>query len=79
MKTTLRDIAIEEIAESPHNPRRVCDEALLEELADSIREQGVLEPLLVRPRAQAAARAKATEQKKATKRARAAREVRDGA
>ena len=52
MKTTLRDIAIEEIAESPHNPRRVYDEAALEELADSIREQGVLEPLLVRPRAQ---------------------------
>jgi ParB/RepB/Spo0J family partition protein len=52
VKTTLRDIAIEEIAESPHNPRRVYDEAALEELADSIREQGVLEPLLVRPRAQ---------------------------
>src|SRR6266536_3446329 len=34
---------------SPDNPRRRIDEAALAELAASIREQGVLEPILVRP------------------------------
>lgn len=44
----MQTIPIGEIAESPHNPRRVYDEAALADLADSIREVGVLEPLLVR-------------------------------
>ena len=34
---------------SPHNPRKRFDEAKLKELADSIRADGVLEPILVRP------------------------------
>jgi ParB/RepB/Spo0J family partition protein len=46
---TFTDIEIDQIAESTSNPRRRFGE--LEELATSIREQGVLEPLIVRPHA----------------------------
>ncbi len=35
--------------ESKTNPRRTFEEAALKELAESIRSQGVLSPLLVRP------------------------------
>jgi len=34
---------------SPYQPRRAMDETLLEELAASIRQRGILQPLLVRP------------------------------
>jgi ParB family chromosome partitioning protein len=34
---------------SPYQPRRNMDEGLLEELAASIRQRGILQPLLVRP------------------------------
>jgi ParB/RepB/Spo0J family partition protein len=37
------------IVPSADNPRRSCDERRLQELAASIREHGILEPLLVRP------------------------------
>ena len=46
---TYRNIPITELKESPTNPRKVFDEASLEELAESIRSKGVLLPLLVRP------------------------------
>lgn len=36
------------IQESPHNPRRSYDATALEELADSICRQGILQPILVR-------------------------------
>ncbi len=39
---------IEEIRPNPHQPRKHFDEAKLQELADSIKEKGILEPLLVR-------------------------------
>src|SRR5262245_22283702 len=42
--------AIEEVHPSREQPRRHFDEARLEELAGSIRELGVLEPILVRRR-----------------------------
>jgi ParB family chromosome partitioning protein len=38
------------LAESAMNPRRSFDEAALNELAESIRTQGLLSPLLVRPK-----------------------------
>lgn len=44
-----RNIPLSQIAESPDNPRKFYDKAKLQELADSIREKGVLEPVLVRP------------------------------
>ncbi len=44
-----RDLPLESLTESANNPRRRFDEAALNELADSIRTQGILAPLVVRP------------------------------
>jgi ParB family chromosome partitioning protein len=43
-----RDLPLESLAESANNPRRRFDEAALSELAESIRTQGILAPLVVR-------------------------------
>jgi len=48
MAETLQQIPIEKLAPSPFNPRKAFAKAELAELADSIRAQGVIEPLLVR-------------------------------
>lgn len=45
----LEEIAIEAIRPNPHQPRVHFDEESLSELAASIREIGVLQPILVRP------------------------------
>jgi len=42
-------IVIDNLLPSRFQPRQVFDEVLLNDLADSIREKGVLQPLLVRP------------------------------
>src|SRR5436190_749302 len=42
-----REIAIDEVVPNPSQPRRQFDEARLEELAASIREHGLLQPVLV--------------------------------
>ena len=47
--TEYRNVPLTALEESQTNPRRIFDEAALKELADSIRSQGVLSPLLVRP------------------------------
>jgi ParB family transcriptional regulator, chromosome partitioning protein len=47
---SLRHLPIEAITPNPNNPRTIFDEAELEELAKSIRERGLLQPLVVRPR-----------------------------
>jgi ParB family chromosome partitioning protein len=47
--TEYRELPLSQLNESKSNPRRVFDEAALKELAASIRSQGVLSPLLVRP------------------------------
>ncbi|MCQ0986991.1 ParB/RepB/Spo0J family partition protein [Jiella marina] len=44
-----RSVPIDRIAPNPHNPRRVFNQAELDELAASIRQHGVVQPLLVRP------------------------------
>jgi ParB family chromosome partitioning protein len=49
-RAELRDVAVELIAPNPSQPRRRFDEDALEALADSLRERGVLQPVLVRPR-----------------------------
>lgn len=46
---TFQMIAVSSLTESPLNPRRSFDEEKLAELTESVREKGVLEPLLVRP------------------------------
>src|SRR5580698_2525353 len=43
------EIPVELVKANPDQPRRHFDEAELEELARSIREKGVLQPILVRP------------------------------
>jgi ParB family chromosome partitioning protein len=45
----VREVAIELIRPGAFQPRRHFDEAELEALAQSVREKGVLQPLLVRP------------------------------
>ena len=47
--SSIQDIALAKIRESKTNPRRLFDEAKLAELADNIRQHGVLQPILVRP------------------------------
>ena len=44
-----REVAVDRITPSPFQPRRTFDEAKLEELAASIRYQGIIQPLVVRP------------------------------
>ena len=41
------EIAIEEISPNPHQPRQVMDHTKLQELADSIIEHGLIQPLIV--------------------------------
>ena len=43
------EIAVDAISPNPNQPRRRFPEAELEELAASIRQKGVLQPILVRP------------------------------
>lgn len=46
----ITQIRIDHIHESPFNPRRVFNEAGLQELAADIKHHGLLQPVLVRPR-----------------------------
>lgn len=45
----VREIEISRIKPNPNQPRVEFNEEALEELADSIRERGVLQPILIRP------------------------------
>src|SRR5580698_9123633 len=45
----ITEIPVEVVKANPDQPRRRFDEAELDELAQSIREKGVLQPILVRP------------------------------
>jgi len=45
----VRKVAIDMITANPRNPRRIFREDELEELASSIRQRGVLQPIVVRP------------------------------
>lgn len=46
---SLREIDIDRILPNSHQPRKNFDEAALNELSDSIREHGVVQPVVVRP------------------------------
>src|SRR5713226_9566728 len=48
--SSIQDIPLERIRESGRNPRRVFDEARLQELATNIRSHGVLQAILVHRR-----------------------------
>jgi ParB family chromosome partitioning protein len=41
------ELAVNSISPNPHQPRTVMDEAALQELANSIREHGLIQPLIV--------------------------------
>jgi ParB family chromosome partitioning protein len=43
------DVTVDRIVPSPLQPRRAFDETKIEELASSIRNQGIIQPLVVRP------------------------------
>jgi ParB family chromosome partitioning protein len=45
----LYEIAIAKIAPNTHQPRKSFDEGKIDELAESIREEGLLQPVVVRP------------------------------
>lgn len=45
---TLKSVPVEKIAPNPHQPRRAFDTEKLQELAESLKGQGVLQPLLVK-------------------------------
>jgi len=47
--TEYRNLPLAMLTESTTNPRRIFEENALKELAETIRSQGVLSPLLVRP------------------------------
>ena len=47
--TEYRNVPLSLLSESKTNPRRIFEDAALKELSESIRTQGVLSPLLVRP------------------------------
>ena len=44
------EVAVDRISPSPFQPRRRFDETKIEELAASIRNQGIIQPLVVRPK-----------------------------
>jgi ParB family chromosome partitioning protein len=43
----LRDVAVDDISADPDQPRRHFEEGPLEELAASIKEHGILQPIVV--------------------------------
>jgi ParB family chromosome partitioning protein len=45
----VRFLPVHALAANPEQPRKIFDKALLAELTESIRRQGVLQPILVRP------------------------------
>lgn len=50
LETGSSELSIASIRPNPHQPRRTFDPAHLEELTESIRRHGVLQPVVVRPR-----------------------------
>lgn len=50
MKETIKAIPLSELHPFPENPYKVLDDEELQAMADSIRDYGVISPLVVRPR-----------------------------
>ena len=48
-KNEIKNVPISAIQPSPRNPRKTFDEVSLQELADNIKQQGLLQPITVRP------------------------------
>jgi len=52
VESTIGEVAVDQIMRSRYQPRRHFSEEALEELAASIRAQGLMQPVVVRPRPQ---------------------------
>lgn len=52
VQSEYRNLPLDSLTESPNNPRRTFDDAALNELTESIKTQGILAPLVVRPMGQ---------------------------
>src|SRR5437016_7177744 len=48
--TSVENLSLDLVFPNPHQPRKMFDETALAELAASIRERGVMEPIVVRPK-----------------------------
>lgn len=44
----VKDVSVSEIRPNPYQPRKEFEQSAIEELADSIREHGIIQPLIVR-------------------------------
>ena len=51
LRDSLREISIEDISPNPYQARTVWDQQELEDLAESIKANGVIQPIIVRPAA----------------------------
>ena len=49
LRNSLREISIDAVSPNPYQPRTVWDEQELADLAESIRTNGVIQPIIVRP------------------------------
>ena len=47
--TDFKNVAISEIRPDPNQPRRFYDELAMQELTQSVKEKGILQPILIRP------------------------------
>jgi ParB family chromosome partitioning protein len=52
LHNSLRHIGLKDISPNPHQPRTVWDQQQLVELADSIKSNGLIQPVIVRPNGQ---------------------------
>lgn len=50
MNTTFAELKLTQIQPNPNNPRKTFDEKAVNELAESIKSKGVLQPIVVRPK-----------------------------
>ena len=50
LATGLRQVPVELLVANPNNPRRVFAEEDIESLSKSLRDKGLLQPILVRPK-----------------------------
>jgi ParB family transcriptional regulator, chromosome partitioning protein len=49
METTFLNVSLKNIVADPNQPRKYYDETAMAELTDSVRENGVIQPILLRP------------------------------
>ena len=49
VEKAVQQVAVAQLRPSPYQPRKRMDEAAISELASSIAEKGVLQPIVVRP------------------------------